>query len=288
MTGRPARPTVLLKLGGELLEDPARLSAIAQTVARGAPLVLVHGGGREIDAALKTAGIEKRQVEGLRITDAATLDIVVSVLVGLVNTRLVAAIAAAGGRAVGLTGADGAIGLVEPAPPHRTVDGQHVDLGRVGTPIEGGFGDCPPLLASLIGRGFVPAIASIGLGRDGRLYNVNADTYAAHFAIRLGCARLVIAGATAGVLDRAGRTLATLDLEAVARLVADGSATAGMIAKLQACRLALGRGVGEVVIVDGRDAGALDRAIAEDRPAEKCTRLTARLTDTRLGAYGRP
>src|SRR5438105_102894 len=105
-----ARPTVV-KFGGELLEEAAGLQAIVAVVARiaaaGVPLVIVHGGGREIDTALRVAGIEKRQVEGLRITDPPTLDVVVSVLAGLVNTRLVAALTRAGVVAVGLTGADG-------------------------------------------------------------------------------------------------------------------------------------------------------------------------------------
>src|SRR5438105_577129 len=127
---------LVLKFGGELLEDPCRMatvaSAIARTIKQGGPVLVVHGGGKEIDRALTAAGIEKRQIDGLRITDEATLEIVVSVLAGAVNTRFVAALTALGVRAVGLTGADGACGLAEPAPPHRAVDGRLVDLGRVG------------------------------------------------------------------------------------------------------------------------------------------------------------
>src|SRR5213593_2523225 len=133
----PARALVI-KFGGELLEDRA-LADVVRAVAAiaepgDAPLVIVHGGGREIDAALKAAGIEKRQVDGLRITDEATLHVVVSVLAGAVNTRLVAALNAAGVAAVGLTGADGSCGLSVVAPPHRSVDGRLVDLGHVGVP----------------------------------------------------------------------------------------------------------------------------------------------------------
>src|SRR5204863_9221045 len=101
------------------------------------PLVVVHGGGREIDRALKAAGIEKRQVDGLRITDQRTLEVVVAVLAGAVNTRLVAALMTAGVAAVGLTGADGKCGFSMLAPAHRTVEGQSVDLGRVGVPVDG-------------------------------------------------------------------------------------------------------------------------------------------------------
>src|SRR5204863_8138870 len=130
--GGDNRPAVtgalVLKFGGELLEDPARLRAVVVAVVhiarRGSPVVIVHGGGKEIDAALKVAGIEKRQVDGLRVTDDATLAVVVSVLVGTVNTRLVAALAHAGVPAVGLSGADGNCGLAEQAPPHRSVAGE--------------------------------------------------------------------------------------------------------------------------------------------------------------------
>src|SRR3981081_3320891 len=130
------RPLVI-KFGAEMIEDRAHLatvvSALAAIAGAGkAPLVIVHGGGKEIDAALKIAGLEKRQVDGLRITDAATLDVVVSVLAGAVNTRFVAALNTAGVRAVGLTGADASCGLAAAAPPHRTVDGRVVDLECVG------------------------------------------------------------------------------------------------------------------------------------------------------------
>ena len=264
---------LLLKVGGELLEDPAHLGSIVASIAsiagRGRPLVVVHGGGREIDAALKAAGIEKRQVDGLRITDVPTLDVVVSVLAGAVNTRFVAALQAAGVAAVGLTGADGACGLSVAAPPHRSVDGRVVDLGRVGVPAP----DADMRLLQSLGReGFVPVIASIGVDRDGRLFNVNADTFAGHLAARLGAARLVIAGTTPGVLDGAGATLPELDADSIAALIDDRTATAGMIAKLRACAHAIAGGVDAVVIVDGRDRADLEAA-AESAP-RRATRVT--------------
>jgi acetylglutamate kinase len=250
------RPLVL-KFGGELLEDRSRLSSVVaavRTIAERTPLVVVHGGGREIDAALKAAGIDKRQVDGLRITDAATLDVVVAVLAGTINTRLVAALNAAGVDAVGLTGADGHVGLSNAAPPHRTVDGQLVDLDRVGLPAL----ESPTLLLdTLLERRFVPVLACIGAGADGDLFNVNADTLAGHIAARLGASRLVIAGTTPGVLDAGGTTLPVLEASAIAELVGDGTATAGMIAKLRACEHALAANVDDVVIVDGRDGAAL-------------------------------
>ena len=271
------RPLVI-KFGGELIEDRAHLTEVvaglSAIAANGTPLVVVHGGGKEIDAALKAAGIEKRQVEGLRITDEPTLDVVVSVLAGAVNIRLVAALNTAGVRAVGLTGADGSCGLSAPAPAHRTVDGRLVDLGRVGVPAEDAD---MQVVHTLTAGGFVPVIACIGLGRDGRLFNVNADTFAGHLAARLDARRLVIAGTTPGVLDADGATLPVLGADAIARLVGDGTATAGMIAKLRACEHALAGGVDDVVIVDGRDRTALEGAATRGAPAS-ATRLARMVT----------
>jgi acetylglutamate kinase len=267
------RPLVL-KFGGELLDDARRLATVVDAVGRIShrlPTVIVHGGGREIDAALKTAGIDKRQIDGLRITDAASLDVVVAVLAGTINSRLVAALNASGVAAVGLTGADAAIGLVSAAPPHRTVDGRTVELGCVGVPLP----DAPTrLLEVLVSAQFVPVIACVGSDADGRLFNVNADTMAAAIAARLNARRLVIAGTTPGVLDAAGTTIRSAGPSDIAQLVNVGTATAGMIAKLRACESALARGVDEVVIVDGRNGDALESAAWSESP-ESATRLTS-------------
>jgi acetylglutamate kinase len=247
---------VLLKLGGELLE-PQHLKAVARAVARAATrarLVVVHGGGREIDAALAQASIPKRQVDGLRITDEATLDVVVAVLAGSINTRFVAAINAAGGKAVGLTGADWGVVPVKAAPPHRATNGELVDLGLVGEPLNA---NGSPVITALTSVGFVPVVACVGGSSDGRLFNVNADTMAGNVAARLGAVRLVIAGGTAGVLDGAGATVPALDVRGIEALVRSGTATAGMIAKLRACRRALDSGVDDIVIADGREPARL-------------------------------
>ena len=264
---------LVLKVGGELIEDRVHLATVTAAIAAiapRAPLVVVHGGGREIDAALKGAGIEKRQVDGLRVTDPATLAIVVSVLAGAVNTRFVAALTTAGVDAVGLTGADAKCGLSVAAPPHRTVDDRVVDLGCVGVPADDAD---MRLMRTLLRDGFVPVVACIGLGHDGQLLNVNADTLAAYLAARLGARRLVVAGTTPGVLGTDGETLVQLEPAAVASLVASGTATAGMIAKLRACEHALAGGVDDVVIVDGRDRDALAAAAEREAPP-RATRLT--------------
>jgi acetylglutamate kinase len=261
-----SRPLVL-KFGGELLEDPSRLQAVVASlsaIAPRTPLVVVHGGGKEIDAALKSAGIATRQVDGLRVTDEATLDVVVSVLAGTINTRVVAALTTAGISAVGLTGADAGCGIADAAPPHRTGDGQLVDLGRVGVPNDGAD---VRVIATLTANGFVPVIACIGLGANGQLFNVNADTFAGHLAARLNAARLVIAGTTPGVLDETGATMRELDAAGIERLINSGTATAGMIAKLRACEHALSRGVERVVIVDGRDRASVEAAALHAAPS---------------------
>jgi len=261
-----------LKFGGELLEDRAHLATVVAAVkalASRTAIVIVHGGGKEIDAALKVAGLEKRQVDGLRITDETTLDVVVSVLAGLVNTRFVASLNTAGVAAVGLTGADAACGLSSVAPPHRSTGGGVVDLERVGIPNAGAD---MRVLHTLVDGGFVPVVACIGLAADGRLLNVNADTLAAHLAARLGARRLVIAGTTPGVLDERGATLPVLEAAAVEQLVGSGTATAGMIAKLRACEHALTGGVDDVVIVDARNTAVLVAA-SESATPQMATRM---------------
>ncbi len=271
----------VLKFGGELLETPdavAGAAAAVRALSAEGPLVVVHGGGREIDAALRAAGIEKRQVEGLRITDEATLALVVSVLAGSINTRFVAALVAAGVPAVGLTGVDAGCGRSAPAPPHRTVDGREVALGSVGLPSAAAD---VAVLRTLTADGFVPVVACIGATLDGRLLNVNADTLAGHFAARLRARRLVIAGTTPGVLAPGGATLPLVDAAGIARLIGEGTATAGMIAKLRACEQALAAGVDDVVIVDGRDPAVLAAAGVDTAP-RAATRLVREAKDARV------
>ena len=251
----------VIKFGGELLDEPRRRRRMARAVCAAAErqrVVVVHGGGREVDAELARFGIPKRTVDGVRITDAATLDIVLGVLAGRVNTRLVAAIGAGGGSAVGLTGVDAGLATVSAARRYRATDGTQVDLGFVGLPRR--TGGRPDLLLDLTRAGHVPVVASIGTDGRGRLFNVNADTLAADLAGRLGADRLTVAGTTAGVLDASGATIPVVDDERLEALIRDGQASAGMIAKLLACRAAGGRGVTDVRILDGRRAGALDDA----------------------------
>ena len=252
MSARTTRPGLVLKLGGELLEQPGDLARVARGIAalaRKSRLVVVHGGGKEIDAALATAGIPKQQVDGLRVTDARTLDVVVAVLAGAINTRLVAAVRRAGAKPVGLTGADASVATIRRAARITSVAGEQVDLGLVGAPVNNG---APQLLTDLMARGYVPVVACIGATREGQLMNVNADTLASHLAAALGARRLVIAGGTSGVLDEQGGTIVRLTSRDAMRMIRAGTANKGMVAKLQACTTALKRGVGDVLIANGR------------------------------------
>lgn len=266
------RPRLVLKLGGELLEQPADLALIARgiaSLATRAALVVVHGGGKEIDAALALAGIPKQQVDGLRVTDAATLDVVVSVLAGAINTRLVAAVRHAGARGVGLTAADAAVATMKRAAPIVSVAGARVDLGLVGTPVDDG---APELVTDLLADSYVPIIACIGATKRGQLLNVNADTLAAHLAAAVGATRLVIAGGTPGVLNGDGQTIPQLTARDAARLIRQGTANKGMVAKLHACRSAVQHGVGDVIIGNGRKL-RFD-TLATGRPTlEGCTQV---------------
>jgi acetylglutamate kinase len=267
----PLNSLTVLKLGGELLETEAGLAWIAGQIVRLAgqgPLVVVHGGGRSIDAELASRGVEKQAVDGLRITSEATLDAVLCVLAGRVNTRLVAAIGAANGRPVGLTGADAGVGPATKAAPLRATSGAVVDLGLVGEPAKGdGI-----VVRALLDIGVIPVVASIGRTPEGVLLNVNADTFAAGLAASLGASTLVVAGATPGVLDGDRRTIETLDAQAAERLVQSGGARDGMVAKLSAALSATAAGVGVVRIVDGR--GPADLADAPGTTIRSCRETT--------------
>jgi len=245
----------VLKLGGELIDaagDRARTADAVAALAAGSHLVVVHGGGKTIDADLARRGIAPVKRDGIRVTDEPTLEAVVAVLAGTANTALVAALTARGVRAVGLTGADDQLGLSERVTGMETVSGASIDPGLVGRPAGRANG---ALVEDLCRAGYVPVIASIGVTRDGALLNVNADVMAAHVAAAIGAARLLVAGGTPGVLDAAGQPIDALDTHALDAMLETGAATAGMIAKLRACRTAREAGVGDVRIVDGRIAG---------------------------------
>lgn len=235
--------TLVVKLGGSMLEDrdtrAEALGSIRELRASGARLVVVHGGGKRIDERLALLGIERRTHAGLRITDPATLDVVVDVLAATVNKLLVSELLSLGVAAVGLCGADG---NTLPAERHAAVDG--VDLGAVGE-VRDADGS---LVTVLLDRGFTPVVASIARHADGSLLNVNADQAASSLARALAASRLVYLTDVDGVRGTDGSFARELAAAEATRLLASGVAAGGMRPKLHACLAALAAGVTEVQI----------------------------------------
>ncbi|HEU4961291.1 MAG TPA: acetylglutamate kinase [Sphingomonas sp.] len=253
---RYAGATFVVKYGGHAMGDPELARDFAEDVvllkAVGINPVVVHGGGPQIGAMLKKLGVESSFVDGLRVTDAETAKVAEMVLSGAINKEIVAWIAAAGGRAVGISGKDG--GFVRAAKVARTSRDpdsnieRAVDLGYVGAPeaID------RRVIDTISAAGMIPVIAPIGIGADGHTYNINADTMAGAVAGALGAKRLFLLTDVAGVLDKAGALLTNLDAARIAELRADGTISGGMIPKLETCIAAVEAGVEGAVILDGR------------------------------------
>jgi acetylglutamate kinase len=233
----------VVKLGGSLLDDAARRAdALAQIASRwnaGEELVLVHGGGKHIDAALQKAGIPKRTHAGLRITDDATLEIVVSVLAGRVNKMLVSELAALGVRAAGLSGCDGATLIAEAHPP---IDG--IAFGHVGRVTRANAG----LLRAMLNQGVMPVLSSVGAGVRGELFNINADSAAAAVAAALHAPELRFLTDVEGLFDANGSVVPHLNADGVEQMLASPAVSGGMKPKLQAALNALKNGVGRITI----------------------------------------
>jgi acetylglutamate kinase len=242
----------VIKLGGSLLDDATRRQqALATIVAawhRGENVVLIHGGGKHIDAMLAKVGIPKRTHAGLRITDDATLEIVVAVLAGTVNKSLVAELTGLGVRAAGLSGADAGTLVAERHPP---IDG--VDLGNVGRIT----GSNRMLVRSMLVSGILPVISSVAQGPDGTLLNVNADSAAAALAISLNARTLQFITDVAGVFDHAGNVVPLLHASAVEEWIACDVVSGGMRPKLEAALGALRNGVASIAIGEGQGATRL-------------------------------
>jgi acetylglutamate kinase len=234
---------VTIKIGGVAGQHAASLRWLAQSAPP--TTVVVHGGGGEVAEWSRRHGLEPRTHDGLRVTDAETLDVVVAVLGGLINTRLVAALMGAGRSAVGLTGVDG--GLLQ-LRRHDPVLGEVGQVASVD----------PALLDALMRDGLLPVVASVGADPAGDLLNVNADEVAGAIAAERG-GLLLLCTDVPGV-QRDGQVLSHLDAAAAERMLEDGSASAGMRPKLRAALVAARAGC-EVRIVDGRSAAALDAAL---------------------------
>lgn len=240
----------VIKLGGSLLEDAKRrgdaLRDIAAAWNGGEQLVLVHGGGRHIDAMLAKLGIPKRTHAGLRITDDATLDVVVSVLGGLVNKMLVSELAAFGVRAGGISGSDGGI-LV--ADRHPAIDG--VEFGNVGRIAATN----PLMIRSLLMCSILPVVSSLAQSREGKLLNVNADSAAASLAVALRAERLRFITDVAGLLDASGNVVPRLHARTAEEFLGSSVVSGGMRPKLEAALHALRSGVHTIAI--GEEGGTV-------------------------------
>ena len=238
----------VIKLGGSLLDDPTRRAEVLRAIAKrwksGEQIVLVHGGGKHVDANLKRLGIAKRTHAGLRITDDATLDVVVSTLAGSVNKMLVSELAAMGVRAAGISGCDASTLIAE---PHEAIDG--IDLGHVGK-VTGGD---PTLIKAVADAGILPVLSSVAEGPNGTLLNVNADTAAAAIAIALGAEKLVFITDVAGLFDETGNVVPELHAPEAEALLVSEVVTGGMRPKLQAALHALESGVQRITI--GEEGG---------------------------------
>ena len=240
----------VIKYGGHAMVDKelARVFARDVTLLRqvGILPVVVHGGGPQIGSMLKRLNIESRFVDGLRVTDAAAMEVVEMVLAGSINKEIVAAINEAGGKAVGISGKDDNLLLARKT--EMTKDGERVDLGLVGEPDKVN----PGIIRSLEQAGVIPVIAPVGFGPDGKTYNINADTAAGAIAAAIGAARLLMLTDVPGVLDKAGILVQQLTAGEVRALAADGTISGGMIPKLETCLAAVESGVEAAVILDGR------------------------------------
>jgi acetylglutamate kinase len=253
---RYAGKTFVIKYGGHAMVDAELATLFASDIALlkqvGINPIVVHGGGPQIGRMLERLQVKSEFIDGLRITDANTVEVVEMVLSGTINKSIVSAINAAGGRAVGLSGKDG--NLIQARKLRRTTRDPDsniekvLDLGFVGEPslID------PKILTSLQSSDIIPVIAPIGVGAGGETYNINADTVAGAVAAAAGASRLLLLTDVIGVLDKAGELIQELKADQVEQLRADGTITGGMLPKLETCVRAVNEGVEAAVILDGR------------------------------------
>jgi acetylglutamate kinase len=258
---RHAGRTFVIKYGGHAMGDERLADLFARDVVLlkqiGINPVVVHGGGPQIGQMLDRLKIQSSFVDGLRVTDAATVEVVEMVLSGSINKQIVTAINNQGGRAVGLSGKDGHLIVARKLrrttrDPDSNIE-KILDLGFVGEPYQIN----PQILETFERSDLIPVIAPIGLGRNGETFNINADTAAGAIASALGAKRFFLLTDVAGVLDKQKNLMPELSLEESRRLMQDGTISGGMIPKLETCIQAVEQGVDAAVILDGRVPHAL-------------------------------
>jgi acetylglutamate kinase len=248
--------TIVIKYGGHAMGDEHLARAFARDIVlleqTAINPVVVHGGGPQIEAMLKRAGVQSQFAGGLRVTDEKTLEIVEMVLAGSINKQIVGYINAAGGKAIGLCGKDGNMVVAKKAT-RRVVDPDSniekvVDLGFVGEPDKVDT----TVLDTVLGRELIPVLAPVCAAEGGGSYNVNADTFAGAIAGALKAKRFLLLTDVPGVLDKSKKLIDQMSVADVRKLIADGTISGGMIPKVETCIYALERGVEGVVILDGK------------------------------------
>ena len=239
--------TVVVKFGGHAMGDDEAMDSFARDIVLmqqvGVNPVIVHGGGPMINEMLEKLGVKSEFVDGKRVTDAATVEVVEMVLSGRVNKRIVQAINAQGGKAVGLSGKDANLMICDQTNP---------DLGFVGTPVELDAS----VLHTLFGADTIPVIAPLGADRNGETYNINGDTAAGAIATALKADRLLLLTDVSGVKDKSGEILTELTPKQIRALTKEGTIAGGMIPKTETALAAIKGGVRGVVILDGRAPNA--------------------------------
>ncbi|OHB24870.1 MAG: acetylglutamate kinase [Desulfuromonadaceae bacterium GWC2_58_13] len=248
--------TIVIKYGGNAMVEERLKESFAQDIILmkyiGLNPVVVHGGGPQIGQVLKAMNIQSYFVQGMRVTDRATMDVVEMVLGGKVNKEIVANINRHGGRAVGLTGKDGGLltarKMEMTAVNPDTLTPEIIDIGLVGE-VETVN---PAIIEALEKNNFIPVIAPIGAGLNGETYNINADLVAGKVAGALRAEKLILLTDVEGVKDKQGRLISTIDVRRVADLINDGTITGGMIPKVNCCLDAVEEGVAKTHIIDGR------------------------------------
>lgn len=243
--------TIVVKYGGNAMVDDAMTRSFAEDIVLmklvGMNPVVVHGGGPQIGSLLEKLGIKSEFISGMRVTDAATMDVVEMVLGGTVNKALVSLLNQAGGKAIGITGKDG--GLIQ-ASKMSMLDagGKSLDIGFVGEVV----GVNREVVDILVNGDFIPVIAPVGVGADGQSYNINADLVAGKVAEALHAEKLVLLTNVAGLQDKSGNVLTGLSTVQVDALIADGTIYGGMLPKIQCALDAVKNGVTSSHIIDGR------------------------------------
>ena len=253
--------TIVIKYGGHAMVDDSLKEDFARDITLlkfiGLHPVVVHGGGPQIGSVLDKMGITSHFVDGMRVTDEPTMDVVEMVLVGNVNKQIVAQISQQGGKAVGLSGKDGGLiisrklNLVRPQSEDKPPE--IIDMGMVGEVV----GVNPEIIQTMEAGGFIPVIAPVGVGESGETYNINADWVASKIAVALNAIKLILLTDVEGLMDERGSLISSITAQSAQKLLKEGTISRGMIPKIECALEAVGKGVKRVHIIDGRNPHAV-------------------------------